>query len=82
MFGLIERLRQKTEKQRRQFSFTVASVVTLVIFGLWLLSVLGDVAVEDSGVTSSVSEVDSPLVNIWQNFTAGIREIRSTVDKF
>lgn len=78
MTNLIEQLRSKPERQKKAITLMISAVITLLIFGLWVLSFINTSAITEADknneVVTSVPN-ESPAKVFLDNFKTGIGEI-------
>lgn len=71
MFDLIEKLRQKPDRVKKQIAFLVALFLSGIIFVLWLGVIYPDFRRDQSKKESISKSEPSPLGTFKQTFSAG-----------
>jgi len=60
----LERMRQKSDAEKRVFSFNLAILITIIVAGLWLINVLHLVNDIDGNLKQTASPLDSVVSGV------------------
>lgn len=81
MAGFIENLRKKPEAHRRKITLLASLAITVLIFIAWITVVFNTFEIADNSVKEEAAlERPGPLRSMWDNFSAGLKEIGDQTD--
>lgn len=81
MFQLIEKLRNKPDRTKKQVAFLLALSISGIIFVIWL-SVIYPAWSSDQKKEEKVSQIEpSPIESFSANFSAGLSGIKEQIFK-
>lgn len=77
MFSFLEQLQHRPERSKRTITLAVSTVLTLVIFSIWLVSLYGRFSSPELVSTAT----ESPFSALYENTKAGAQTIKSQFEE-
>ncbi|HEY4509118.1 MAG TPA: hypothetical protein VJC13_02445 [Candidatus Paceibacterota bacterium] len=81
MFPLIEKLRQKPSRTKKQIAFVVSFLLAGVIFVIWLSIIYPDFSQRQAKEISASKLEPSPISNFGETFSSGLSAIGAQFSK-
>jgi hypothetical protein len=75
LFKYIERLRQKSEMERRSYAFGITAVMCLLIAGMWALTSPYDSILHNK----TAEETKGPWAAITENISGGYNDVKEKI---
>jgi hypothetical protein len=82
MFDLIEKVRQKSDRTKKQIAFVGSLLVSGVIFVVWLSVIYPDFIDTQSRIIKVKEGEISPITSFSNSFSEGMTAIREQFDEF